>query len=159
MESNITEHFDRGTVEKLTGVTRRQMETMVKNGFVKPYTRTDYIRSKWLFSWEQLLEIKAIAKLRSVVSSQKLCLVKSFLQELGCNDSLCNNAEKVIVATNKKVFLIDNNQDVIIELIGKSKGQIILGTLLVSDLINEVQSKARQESMTCLSTQLERKVA
>ena len=156
---STVEYFDRNTVHRLTGISRQKLETLVKNGYINPYKRGEYKRAKWLFTWEHLLEIKAILKLKEIITCYQLADIKSFLQELGTNGSLANDGSKIILATNKQVFLIDNDNDKIIELLGKSRGQIILGTLLVSDLINEVQSKAKCENLTYLSTQLIKNVA
>ena len=156
---STVEYFDRNTVHRLTGISRQKLETLVKNGYINPYKRGAYKRAKWLFTWEQLVEIKAILKLREIITSYQLADIKSFLQELGTNGSLADDASKIILATNKQVLLIDNDNDKIIELLGKSRGQIILGTLLVQDLINEVQFKAKSENLTYLSNQLVKNVA
>lgn len=144
--------FEREQVLKLTGLSTSQLSTIVSLNWVEPIKLGHNKRTKTLFSWEQLLELKAIAKLRKKISFQKMRNLKDILLKLG-HESFKDDSSKVLVATDKTVFLIDKsdvNYPTMMELLGVSCGQYVLGIFPISEMIKEIEASARENNITYL---------
>lgn len=145
--------FEREQVLKLTGLSTSQLSTIVSLNWVEPIKLGHNKRTKTLFSWEQLLELKAIAKLRKKISFQKMRNLKDVLLKLGHESSFRNDSTKVLVATDKTVFLIDKsdvNYPTMMELLGVNCGQYVLGVFPISEMIQEIEETAKQNNITYL---------
>ena len=144
--------FEREQVLKLTGLSTSQLSTIVSLNWVEPIKLGHNKSTKTLFSWEQLLELKAIAKLRKKLSFQKIRGLKNILLELG-HESFKDDSSKVLVATDKTVFLIDKsdvNYPTMMELLGVNCGQYVLAVFPISEMIREIEETAKQNNITYL---------
>ena len=144
--------FEREQVLKLTGLSTSQLSTIVSLNWVEPIKLGHNKRTKTLFSWEQLLELKAIAKLRKKISFQKMRNLKDVLLKLG-HESFKDDSSKVLVATDKTVFLIDKtdvNYPTMMELLGVNCGQYVLAVFPISEMIREIEETAKQNNITYL---------
>lgn len=144
--------FEREQVLKLTGLSTSQLSTIVSLNWVEPIKLGHNKRTKTLFSWEQLLELKAIAKLRKKISFQKMRNLKDILLKLG-HESFKDDSSKVLIATDKTVFLIDKsdvNYPTMMELLGVNYGQYVLAVFPISEMIKEIEASARENNITYL---------
>lgn len=144
--------FEREQVLKLTGLSTSQLSRIVASKWVEPIKLGYSIRTKTLFSWEQLLELKSIAKLRKKISFQKIRNLKNVLLELG-HESFKDDSSKVLIATDKTIFLIDKtdvNYPTMMELLGVNCGQYVLAVFPISEMIKEIEETAKQNNITYL---------
>jgi len=144
--------FEFNQVLKLTGLSSWQLRTVVSLNWIIPIKLSESKNGKLLFSWEQLIELKAIAKLRKKLSFQKIKGLKNVLLNLG-HESFRDDSTKVLVATDRTVFLIDktdSNYPKIIELLGVNCGQYVLGVFPISEMIKEIEETAKQNNITYL---------
>ena len=144
--------FEREQVLKLTGLSTSQLSRIIALKWVEPIKLGYSIRTKTLFSWEQLLELKAIAKLRKKISFQKMRNLKDVLLKLG-HESFKDDSSKVLIATDKTVFLIDKsdvNYPTMMELLGVNCGQYVLAVFPISEMIKEIEETAKQNNITYL---------
>lgn len=145
--------FEFNQVLKLTGLSSWQLRTVVSLNWIIPIKLSESKNGKLLFSWEQLIELKAIAKLRKKISFQKMRNLKDILLKLGHESSFRGDSTKVLVATDRTVFLIDktdSNYPKIIELLGESCGQYVLAVFPISEMVREIEESAKQNNITYL---------
>lgn len=98
--------FTRKETMQLTGCTSSRLAYLEKVGLIIPYRYgTNSGRPTVVFSWEQLLEIRAIRNLRHEdVSLQTVRKIIEFLDQSGYDNSLRN---KQLVIVGDEVFWIE----------------------------------------------------
>jgi len=144
--------FEFNQVLKLTGLSSWQLRTVVSLNWIIPIKLSESKNGKLLFSWEQLIELKAIAKLRKKISFQKMINLKDVLLKLD-HESFKDDSSKVLVATDKTVFLIDKsdvNYPTMMELLGVNCGQYVLAVFPISEMIKEIEETAKQNNIAYL---------
>jgi DNA-binding transcriptional MerR regulator len=77
----IAKGFTRKEVMLLTGLKSGRLSYFDRTGLVQPVKIGDLKHPVVLYSWEQLIELKAIAKLREGLSLQKTYQIVEFLRE------------------------------------------------------------------------------
>ncbi|MCG9890206.1 MAG: MerR family transcriptional regulator [Thermosynechococcaceae cyanobacterium MS004] len=100
----LIDGFSRREVISLTGCTSSRLAYLEKSGLIIPERVGETGRPLVLFSWEQLLEIRAIKNLRKDVSLQKVRKIIDFLNTKGYSESL---RDKNIVVINDEVYWLD----------------------------------------------------
>ncbi len=93
--------FTRQETIHLAGCTSSRLAYLEKVGLIIPYRFGNNGRPTVVFSWEQLLEIRAIKNLRKDISLQTVRKIINFLDESGYDNSL---RDKQLVVVGDEVF-------------------------------------------------------
>jgi DNA-binding transcriptional MerR regulator len=96
--------FTRKETIALTSCTSSRLAYLEKADLIVPQRIEAAGRPMVLFSWEQLLEIRAIKNLRKDISLQKVRKIVEFLNKEGYSDSL---RDKKIVVINDEAYWVD----------------------------------------------------
>ncbi len=140
-----TYSFTRQDAIALSGLTRSKLQLLINRDFVVPEKDGVGKTSKSFYSWEQILELRTIFKLRKNASFQKLQEAKKSLRELGLEECLSCHADKYILAFNNQIYLKDA-QEIITILAGKNKGQIVMA-ILIQDILNDIENLAKSNNI------------
>lgn len=152
---SVTDHFNRRETMELTGATSNQLQYLERSEFVIP-TRVWNCRKKpdVYYSWEQILEIRAICNLRQVTSLQVIRKVLNFFENCLGNKSL---RDKQIVVVDNEVFWVKHDwsdfgqQISTIKIAGKNNKRIGQYTLLVipalKDVVDEIWEAAAKSNI------------
>lgn len=139
-------YFNRAETVDLTGLSLSQLMTLEKNKLVVP-TRgegRDNTGASILYSWPQVIEIRAIAKLRQSCSYPTLKRAAVVLQEMTNQPNL---SDKRLVAYGNEVYWIvdspENFHETVTQLTGANPGQILI-SFTCSELIAEIRQRSRQ---------------
>lgn len=100
---NLVQGFTRQETLKLTGCTSSRLSYLEKVNLVVPMRIGSNKRPTVMFTWEQLLEIRAIKNLRKDVSLQTVRKVVDTLNRCGFDDSL---RDKLLVIFGDDVLWI-----------------------------------------------------
>lgn len=102
--SNVVDKFSRREVMELAGATSNQLQYLERSELITPErVWNDKKKPDVYYSWEQLLEIKAIRNLRETTSLQTIRKILSFFEKYQFQKTL---KDKRIVAINDEVFWI-----------------------------------------------------
>ena len=102
--SNVVDKFTRREVMELAGATSNQLQYLERRELVIPQRIwNDKKKPDVYYSWEQLLEIKAIRNLRENTSLQTIRKILSFFEKYQFRKTL---KDKRIVAIDDEVFWI-----------------------------------------------------
>jgi DNA-binding transcriptional MerR regulator len=127
MQTNtLINGFTRQETATLCSVLPTRLSYLDRTGLISPQKFGNPKKPTCVYSWQQILEIKAIAKLREDVSLQTVRQIISFLEKHADNPSLVVND---ILVINGEVFwynpsLIDDFVVQIKSKIGGNEGQI-----------------------------------
>ena len=99
----IIDGFTRTETLALTETTSNRLQYLEKVGLVIPQRIGKSRKPTVVYTWEQVLEIRAIKHLRQEISLQTVRRVVDFLNESGFDDSLRN---KQLVVIDDEVFWI-----------------------------------------------------
>lgn len=140
--------FTRQEVLKLSRLTSGKLSYLDTVGLVSPEKIGNKNRPTCLYSWEQLIELRTIYRLRQDASLQQLRQAKEYLKKIGDTDSLAN---KTLVAANNSIYLVKNQlgevEKLVLELSGKKKGQVVIHSILeICDVIDEIWETVYEES-------------
>ncbi|HEY9297508.1 MAG TPA: hypothetical protein VIQ31_14275, partial [Phormidium sp.] len=132
-----------------------------KTGIVSPQKIGNAARPTCLYSWEQLVELRIIYRLRQDASLQQLRQAKEYLKEIGDTESL---ASKTVVALNNKIYLVSNRpgeiEKLVVDISGKNQGQIIIHSLLkVSEIVSELWDVAKEGKVADFANRAKDKAA
>lgn len=134
-KQNISTMFSKNECIALTGLTTRQIDSLRTHNIVKGQC---FNGNKCEFSWSELVEMKAIAKLREKVSLQKIREAKNSLKNIDFNDNFLSN--KRLVCLSKEIILIDEKEDILLTITGMYKGQTLLTVLFCDDILKELRT-------------------
>jgi DNA-binding transcriptional MerR regulator len=95
--------FTRQEVIRLTGCNSNRLSYLEKVGLVTPTRIGSSKKPTVLYTWEQMLEIRAIRDLRREISLQTVRSIVDFLNKSGIDDSL---RDKQLVVVNNEVFWV-----------------------------------------------------
>jgi len=102
------QHFTRRETVILTRTSPSRLAYLARTGIVVPYRYTTRARVHQVYySWEQILELRAIRQLRRQVSLQMIRKVLTFLEDIGSDRTLRN---KNLVITNGAVAWVQTPQ-------------------------------------------------
>jgi DNA-binding transcriptional MerR regulator len=113
-----------------------RLKYLEKTGIVVPYRTRSAQKPEVLYSWDQILEIRAIARLRQYLSFQTIRKIIRYFEDHGFDRSLRN---KHLIVRNGSVTWVRPSANIspeMIQLHGKrdsQTGQLLLTTLEFSD--------------------------
>jgi DNA-binding transcriptional MerR regulator len=148
--------FTRQETIHLAGCTSSRLAYLEKVGLVIPYRFGNNGRPTVVFSWEQLLEIRAIKNLRKEdVSLQTVRKIIKFLDESGYDNSL---RDKQLVVVGDEVFWIKQdwsdfgeNIPTTVKVAGKNNKEVGQYVLLVipplTDIVSDIWEAARKSEV------------
>lgn len=100
---SLIKGFTRREVLALTETTSNRLQYLERAELIMPKREGAISRPTVLYSWEQLLEIRAIKNLRQEVSLQTVKKIIQFLDSSGFDDTL---RDKQIVVVDEDVFWV-----------------------------------------------------
>jgi DNA-binding transcriptional MerR regulator len=126
----------------MTGISSGKLSYLDRTGLVVPKKFGDK-HPVVVYSWQQILQLKIIDRLREKLSLQEIRKVIDFLQQQDYKPSLftCN-----LVFIGEQLYLLNDWEDFgtrVLEASGKNKGQIVVhqvGTL--AEVISELRREA-----------------
>jgi DNA-binding transcriptional MerR regulator len=141
--SAMASGFTRQEALSLTGISPGRLSYLDETELVKPEKFGNPKHPKVVYSWEKILQLKVIDRLREKLSLQEIRKVIEFLKERKYSPSLfaCN-----LVFIDKKLYLIEDWQEfgtLVLAASGKNKGQIVIHEI---GEIGEVLSDLRKEA-------------
>lgn len=157
--------FSRQETMQLTGCTSSRLAYLEKVDLIVPTRMGNPKRPIVLFSWEQLLEIKAIANLREQdVSLQTVRKIIGFLDKHGYDDTL---RDKHLVAAVDEVFWVKQDWSDLGDQMrnalrvagknGKGVGQYVLTIVPpLNDIVNEIWKNAESSGIISIDDFKER---
>jgi DNA-binding transcriptional MerR regulator len=100
---NMAAGFRKIEVIEVTGTTSNQLQSLERAKMVIPYRCKEFGRVIVLYTRNQILQIKAIKRLRDQISNQKVKSIMQYLNKNGHSDSLY---DKHLVVVNDEVFWV-----------------------------------------------------
>lgn len=143
--------FTRQEVIKLSGCNSNRLAYLEKVGLVVP-TRVGSVKKPTvLYTWPQLLEVRAIRDLRKEVSLQTIRSIVDFLNKTGVDDSL---RDKQLVVVDEEVFWVDHSDPnplvtAILKVASRKKNEIGQYTLFVIPPLSHIVDEIWQTAETC----------
>ena len=131
----MTGNWTRSETVKLTNLSRMQLEYLEKNQLILP-TRIG-AKPTILYSWRQIIILKAYAKLREDCSFQALKDAFKYLNQ--SYEQLL--ISKRLVAYQNTIYWIEDTKDDLWQVVtasGKNKGQMVT-TFAMSELVDELK--------------------
>ena len=140
--------FTRQETIALTGITSSRLSYLDRTGLVLPTKFGNAKHPQVVYSWEQVLEIKTIGRLREKLSLQEIRRVIDFLRAREHKPSLFAHS---LVFVNSQLYLIENVKDfglTVLEASGKNKGQVTIQEVgAVGDIISELYQEAEKHNV------------
>ena len=121
--------FTRKEAMALTGITSGKISYWDETGLVSPIKHGNPKKPTVIYSWQQILKLKLIDRLREELSLQEIRNVVDFLEERNYNQSLFDCKLFLI---NSELFLVENDEQLgklVIKASGENKGQIMVREL------------------------------
>ncbi|MHC5763277.1 MerR family transcriptional regulator [Nostoc sp.] len=140
--SEMVSGLTRQETISLTGVSSSRLSYLDSTGLVSPEKFGNPKHPKVIYSWEKILQIKIIDRLREKLSLQEIRKVLEFLEERNYTPSLfkCN-----LVFIGEQLYLIENWKDFglkVLEASGKNKGQLVIHQIgAIGEVIVELQAR------------------
>lgn len=149
------EGFTRSETLALTETTSNRLQYLEKKELVIPQRVGKSRRPTVIYSWEQILEIRAIKHLRQEISLQAVRNIVGFLNASGFDDSL---RDKQLVVIDDEVFWIRQDWQDFSEKMpsaikvsgrsGKGVGQYVLLVIpTLTEIVDEVWEAARKSEV------------
>jgi DNA-binding transcriptional MerR regulator len=145
------EGFTRQETLALTNTTSSRLAYLDRTGVVVPEKYGNSKKPTVIYSWKQVLEIRAINDLRQKISLQTVRKIVQFLDESGFDTSL---KDKHLVVVNDEVFWVMpdwSDMPRIMKVAGKKNkglGQFVLIVLPpISDIIKAVWETAKNSKV------------
>ena len=99
----VMEGFTRQETLALTESTSNRLQYLDRTGLVIPHRYGNPKKPTVIYTWEQVLEIRAIKNLRKEISLQTVRKIIDFLDQSGFDDSL---RDKKIVVLDEEVYWV-----------------------------------------------------
>lgn len=137
---SLIDGFTRQETLALTGTTSNRLQYLERAELIRPKRIGTSKKPTVIYTWEQILEIRAIKNLRREVSLQTVRKIIDFLNKEGCDDSL---RDKQLIIVNDEVFWVQNDWSDVPSVIkvaskkGKDIGQYVL--FIIPTLIQVVK--------------------
>jgi len=144
------EGFTRQETLALTKTTSSRLAYLDRTDVVVPEKYGNSKKPTVIYSWEQVLEIRAISELRQRVSLQTVREIVQFLDQSGFDASLNDN--HLVAVNNDLLWVMPDWSDMpcVMKIAGKkggNLGQFVLVVLpAISDVINEVWNAAKKST-------------
>ncbi|MBD2357029.1 MerR family transcriptional regulator [Tolypothrix sp. FACHB-123] len=129
----------------ITGVSSSRLSYLDSSKLVSPNKFGNPKHPKVIYSWEQILQIKIIDRLRERLSLQEIRKVLEFLEQREYTPSFfkCN-----LVFIGEQLYLIESWQDFglkVLEASGKNKGQLVIHEIgAIGEVIAELQARKNE---------------
>jgi DNA-binding transcriptional MerR regulator len=129
----------------LTGVSSSRLSYLDSTKLVSPDKFGNPKHPKVIYSWEQILQIKIIDRLRERLSLQEIRKVLEFLEQREYTPSFfkCN-----LVFIGEQLYLIESWKDFglkVLEASGKNKGQLVIHEIgAIGEVIAELQARKNE---------------
>lgn len=151
----IIQGFTRQETLALTGTTSNRLQYLERSQLVIPQRIGKSRKPTVLYTWEQVLEIRAIKNLRQEISLQTVRKIINFLDKSGFDDSL---TDKQLIVIDDEVLWVQQDWKDFPEKIpsalkvagkrSKDVGQYVLLVISpLSEIVNEVWEAAKKSSM------------
>jgi DNA-binding transcriptional MerR regulator len=142
----VTQGFTRKEVMALTGLKSGRLSYFDRTGLVQPEKIGDLKHPVVLYTWEQLLELRVIAKLGEQLSLQQIRQILKALQELGHSNHLF---DKPLLFINSSLCIETGKNELgerlVAEVLGKHRGQLVFQWIdPLGELISEIEEEARK---------------
>jgi DNA-binding transcriptional MerR regulator len=142
----VTQGFTRQEVMALTGLKSGRLSYFDRTGLVQPEKIGDLKHPVVLYTWEQLLELRAIVKLGEQLSLQQIRQVLKVLQEQGYSKQLF---DKPLLFINSSLCIETGKNELgerlVSEVLGKHKGQLVFQWVApLGELIQEIKEEAQK---------------
>lgn len=152
---SLIEGFTRSETLVLTGTTSNRLQYLELKELVIPHRIGKSRKPTVIYTWEQILEIRAIKHLRQEISLQSVRKIIEFLDKSGFDDSL---RDKQLIVIDDEVFWIrqdwkdfPDQMPSAIKVVGKSGKGIGQHVLLVipalSEIVNEIWEAAKKSEV------------
>jgi hypothetical protein len=143
--------FTRQETLALTQTTSSRLAYLDRTRVIVPQKYGNPKKPTVIYSWEQMLEIRAIANLRKQISLQMVRKLVKFLDQHGLDTTLHN---KHLVATSDEVFLVSSDFSEMPQIMkvadrqGEGLGQLVLLVLPpLNTVIHDIWHAAEQSQM------------
>jgi len=141
----VTKGFTRKEVMALTGLKSGRLSYFDRTKLVQPEKIGDPKHPVVLYAWEQLLELRAITKLRDSLPLQQIRQIIQFLRKSGYEDGLYN---KPLLFINSSLCLATEKNELgerlAMEVLGNHSGQLVFDWIdPLGRLDQEVEEDAR----------------
>ena len=145
------EGFTRQETLALTGTTSSRLSYLDRTGVVLPEKYGNPKKPTVIYSWEQVLEIRAISHLRQKISLQTVRKIIQFLNDSGFDESL---RDKHLVVVNDEVFWVRRDCSDMPQVMkvadkkNKHCGQFVLIVIpQLASIINDVWKAAKKSKV------------
>ena len=121
--------FTRKETMILTGITSGKISYWDETGLVSPTKYGNPKKPTVIYSWQQILKLKLITRLRDELPLQEIRNVVNFLEKRNYSQSLF---ECKLFLINSELFLVENDEELgklVVKASGENKGQIIVREL------------------------------
>ncbi|MEQ8752758.1 MAG: MerR family transcriptional regulator [Coleofasciculus sp. G1-WW12-02] len=147
---SVIQGFTRRETLELTGTTSNRLQYLERSGLVIPTRIGKSRKPTVIYTWEQVLEIRAIKHLRKEISLQTVRKIINFLDDSGFDDSL---RDKKLIVIDDQVFWVQQDWQDFPEKMpsaikvagnnGKDVGQYILLVIpTLSEIVNDIWQAA-----------------
>jgi DNA-binding transcriptional MerR regulator len=152
---SLIQGFTRRETLALTETTSNRLQYLERAGLITPTRIGNSTKPTVLYSWEQILEIRAIKSLRQEVSLQTVRKIIEFLDKSGFDDSL---GEKQLIVVDDDVFWVrgdwkDFPEQIlyVLKVAGKSRKDVGQYSLIVIppliDVVNDIWQAAETSNV------------
>jgi DNA-binding transcriptional MerR regulator len=153
---NIFEGFTRKEVMNLAHTTSNRLQYLERASLINPYRIEKTGRATVLYTWEQLLEIRAIKNLRQSISLQTVRKIIEFLDKSGFDDSL---RDKQLICIDEDIYWVKRNWEEMPEILkvaakrGKGVSQYMLLVIpALIDIVDEVWKAAEKSDVVDMAS-------
>lgn len=137
--------FTRQETLRLTGLTSNKLSYLDRTDLVKPKKIGNPKHPTVIYSWEQILEIKTISRLREKISLQEIRQVINYLKQENYDFSIFKMS---LLFFNSKLYWVKDEDELrkkVIELTGKYRGQFVIHSVTpIGDIITELWEEAKK---------------
>lgn len=141
----MTNGFTRQEAINLTGIDSGRLSYLDRTRLVVPLKFGNPKHPKVVYSWQQVLEIKTIERLRENLTLQEIRKVLIFLKEYDYEPSFFTHK---LVLVNSQLYLVEDLRHfglTILEASGVNKGQVAIHEVgAIGDIITELLREAEK---------------
>jgi DNA-binding transcriptional MerR regulator len=141
----MTNGFTRQETICLTGIDSGRLSYLDRTKLVMPLKFGNPKHPKVVYSWQQVLEIKTIERLREHLTLQEIRKVLIFLKEYDYEPSFFVHK---LVLVNSQLYLVEDIRQFglsVLEASGANRGQVVIHEVgAIGDIISELMSEAEK---------------
>jgi DNA-binding transcriptional MerR regulator len=154
--SVMTSGFTRQEALSLTSISPGKLSYLDETELVKPQKFGNPKHPKVIYSWEQILQLKVIDRLREKLSLQEIRKVIEFLKERHYKPSLftCN-----LVFIGTQLYLIEDWKEfgtLVLTASGENKGQVIIHEVgAIGEVVSDLKKEAEKHHVLDFDKRIE----